>query len=391
MRLAAIWAALFWCSAALLAYVYALYPAWLWLRARVAPRPWKRAPITPSVSIVVAVHNGAAMIREQLQRLLELDYPAELVEIIAVSDGSTDSTADILRSFHDPRVRVFICDEHRGKAAALNVGIRAAKNELLVFVDARPQLERGALRELVSNFADTQVGCAGGELHLGNAGHDVASSAVGGLYWRLEQAMRNWESMRDSCCGVYGGFHAARRSLMTELPSGLVLDDMYIPAIVVRAGFRAVIDRSAVVHDVWPQTGRGEFRRKVRTMAGNFELMKRAAWLFGSQYRLRFQLFAHKWLRLVAPALLLAITLSSICLANGSRFYFWALMLQLAFYSVALLGIAGLARKVSGAPAAFVLLNAAVVVGLWKFITSGDRLWTIWKSTPTPRAHAGAN
>ncbi len=374
---------LFWSSAALIVYAYAFYPAWLWLRSRLAPRAWRRAPITPSVSIIVAVHNGATLIREQLQRLLELDYPAELVEIIVVSDGSTDATPDLLRAFAHPRVRSFICDEHRGKAVALNAGIREARNELLVFVDARPQLERGALRELVSNFADPAIGCAGGELRLCDAGHDAASSAVGGVYWRLEQAMRKWESQLDSCCGVYGGFHAVRRALITELPAGLVLDDMYIPACVVRAGFRAVIDGDAIVRDIWPQTGRGEFRRKARTLAGNFQLLKLAPWLLAG-YRLRFQLFAHKWLRLAVPPFLAMAAISCALLAPASRFYFWLLMAQLAFYALAALGTLGVLRKLTGAPAAFVLLNAAAVAGFWKFATCGDQLWKMWKATPPP-------
>src|SRR5437660_2726405 len=102
MKLLASWC--FWASAALIAYTYALYPAWLWLRARIAPRPWKRAPITPSVSILVAVHNGAATIGRQMERLLQLDYPAELTEIIVVSDGSTDGTAELLRGASHPRI-----------------------------------------------------------------------------------------------------------------------------------------------------------------------------------------------------------------------------------------------------------------------------------------------
>jgi biofilm PGA synthesis N-glycosyltransferase PgaC len=381
MKTAAI--VLFWSSAALIAYAYALYPAWLWLHSRLAPRPWRRAPITPSVSIIVAVHNGATIIREQLQRLLQLDYPTELVEIIVVSDGSTDATPGLLRGFAHPRVRIFICDEHRGKAAALNAGIREGRNELLVFVDARPQLERGALRELVSNFADAGIGCAGGELRLCDAGHDAATSAVGGFYWRLEQAIRKWESQLDSCCGVYGGFHAVRRALIAELPAGLVLDDMYLPARVVQAGFRAVIDSDAIVCDIWPQTGRGEFRRKVRTLAGNFQLLKLAPWLLG-RHRLRFQLFAHKWLRLAVPAFLAIAVVSSALLAPATRFYLWLLLVQAAFYALAALGMFGVLRKLTAAPAAFVLLNAAAVAGFWKFITSGDQLWKLWKATPPP-------
>jgi len=381
---AAIWAWLFWCSTALIAYTYALYPAWLWLRAKLAPHPWQRAPITPSVSIIIAVHNGAALIGQQIARLLELDYPAEQVEIIIVSDGSTDGTAELLRAFEHPRVRPLICEEHAGKAVALNVGVAAARNELLVFVDARPRLERGALRQLVSNFADPQVGCAGGELALlPQTDGDASSAAVGGFYWRLEQAMRVWESQIDSPCGVAGALYAVRRDLAVEFPAGLLLDDMFQPLSVVRKGYRVVIDGNARVFDHVPNA-RGEFRRKARTLAGNFQLLKLAPWLWGSSMRLRSQLLSHKFLRLAAPVFLSAILVASLELQNQLIFFRVMVLLQAGFYLVAALGLMwgdNPLRKLTGVAAGFVLLNAAVVVGVYRFCTVRP-LWKTWKRIP---------
>jgi len=373
---------LFWGSSALILYTYAVYPLWLCLRARCAARPWKREPITPSVSIVMAVHNGVASIAQQITRLLDLDYPAELVEIITVSDGSTDGTAELLRSMAQSRVRAFICDEHQGKAAALNLGMRNARHDLLVFVDVRPRLERDALRELVSNFADPKVGCAGGNLILPRSATDAATAAVGGFYWRYEQAIRSWESRIDSTSGVAGALYAVRRSLAVQLPAGLILDDMFQPLSVVRQGYRAVIDSKARISDGMPSAA-GEFRRKVRTLAGNFQLVKLAPFILGNQNRLRWQLISHKLLRLAVPTLLAAAGISSAVRAWDSRFYLGGLVAQVAFYGCALLGQAGILRKWMAVPAGFVLLNAAAVVGFWKFVANGDSndLWKIW-ATP---------
>ena len=131
------------------------------------------------------------------------------MEIVIVSDGSTDGTDDILEEY--PSVKSIRCSEHRGKAAALNAGIRCATGEILLFLDIRPWMENGALRLLLSNFADPSVGCVAGELVLRDDGQDAGARAVGSLYWRYEQWIRNCEAKVDSPLGVYGGFYAVRK------------------------------------------------------------------------------------------------------------------------------------------------------------------------------------
>jgi len=373
----------FWFAASLMLYIYAGYPLWMYLRSRLQPRPQRQGSILPTVSIILAVHNGAALLRQKVAHLLSMDYPQDRMEIEIVSDGSTDGTDEILKEFQDPRVKCFRCSEHSGKAAALNIGMRSATGEILLFHDVRPWMESNALQLLISNFDDPRVGCVTGELVLRDDGHDAGARAVGGLYWRYEQWIRNCEAKVDSPLGVYGGFYAIRSKLASALPEGTILDDMLQPLGVIRQGYRSVLDLRARVYDIWPKSLRGEFHRKVRTLAGNFQLIQLAPWLLSRQNRLRFELISHKLMRLLVPLLLVILLASSALLANHSLLYTGALASQIAFYILAALGSARsipILTRVAAPASAFCMLNAAVVVGFYKFLFTRGPLWKIWTS-----------
>src|SRR3984893_6562342 len=371
----------FWLAACLMLYTYAGYPLWMYVRSRLQPRPLRQAPILPTVSIILAVHNGAALLRQKVAHLLSLDYPQDRMEIEIVSDGSTDGTDDILKEFQDPRIKCFRCSEHSGKAAALNLGMQNATGEILLFLDIRPWIESNALQLLISNFEDPRVGCVTGELVLRHDGHDPGAQAVGGLYWRYEQWIRNCEAKVDSPLGVYGGFYAMRRKLASALPDGTILDDMLQPLSVIRQGYRSVLDLRARAYDIWPKSLRGEFHRKVRTLAGNFQLLQLAPWLLSRQNRLRFELISHKLMRLLVPLLLVILLASSALLAHHSLLYTGALEAQIVFYILAAMGSAGnipILTRVAAPASAFCMLNAAVVVGFYKFLFTRGPLWKIW-------------
>jgi len=373
----------FWIAACLLLYTYAGYPLWMYLRSRLRPRPQRQGSILPTVSIILAVHNGAALLRQKVAHLLSLDYPQDRMEIEIVSDGSTDGTDDILKEFQDPRIKCFQCPVYSGKAAALNIGIQGATGEILLFLDIRPWMESNALQLLISNFEDPRVGCVTGELVLHDDGHDEGTKAIGGLYWRYEQWIRNCEAKVDSPLGVYGGFYAIRRKLASALPAGTILDDMFQPLSVIRQGYRSVLDLRARVYDIWPKSLRGEFHRKVRTLAGNFQLIQLAPWLLSRQNRLRFELISHKLLRLLVPMLLVILLISSAWLANRSWVYVGACAAQIVFYALAALGSTRsipILTRIAAPASAFCMLNAAVVVGFYKFLFTRGPLWRIWTS-----------
>ena len=373
----------FWLAACLMLYTYAGYPLWMYVRSRLQPRPQRQGSILPTVSIILAVHNGAALLRQKIAHLLSLDYPQDRMEIEIVSDGSTDGTDDILKELQDPRVKCFRCPGHSGKAVALNMGMQSATGEILLFLDIRPWIERNALQLLISNFEDPRVGCVTGELVLRDDGHDAGAQAVGGLYWRYEQWIRNCEAKVDSPLGVYGGFYAIRRKLASALPDGTILDDMLQPLSVIRQGYRSVLDLRARVYDIWPKSLRGEFHRKVRTLAGNFQLLQLAPWLLSRQNRLRFELISHKLMRLLVPLLLVILLASSALLASHSFLYMGALASQIVFYLLAALGSARnipILARIAAPASAFCVLNAAVVVGFYKFLFTRGPLWKIWTS-----------
>ncbi|HLJ23534.1 MAG TPA: glycosyltransferase [Candidatus Acidoferrales bacterium] len=375
--------AIFWTAAALLLYTYAGYPLWIFLRALARPRPWRRAPVFPTVSVILVVHNGAGVLQAKIDHLLTLDYPPERLELIAVSDGSTDATAQILR--RNRLVHSIIFPKRVGKCAALNAGMRRASGEILVFEDIRPAHDSAALRSLVSNFADPQVGCAAGEVVLHEDGHEPSARAVGRLYWRYEQWIRRNESLLDSVTGVYGGFYAVRRKLAARLPDSAVLDDVLQPLAVIRQGYRAVVDVHARVQDVWPRRLRAEFQRKARTLAGNFQLLQLVPWSLTSENRLRFAFVSHKLLRLLGPALLVILAGASAELAARSRGYAALAAAQLLFYLAALCGarlrLPGITR-LAAAARAFCMMNLAVVAGFYKFLATRGPLWSIWNPTP---------
>jgi cellulose synthase/poly-beta-1,6-N-acetylglucosamine synthase-like glycosyltransferase len=372
----------FWLSLAGLLYIYAGYPALAWLRARLWPRRWTAAPVTPSVSVVLAAHNGGARLEGQLQRLLALDYP-NIKEIIAVSDGSTDGTAEWLARQQYPRLTAIILDEHGGKAAALNAGMSCATAEVILFVDVRPEIAPGAVGQLLSNFADPKVGCVTGELILREASHDAASAAVGGVYWRYEKWIRSCESAFSSPVGVYGGFYAIRRELAVPQPPGMILDDMFQPLAIIRQGYRSVLDPQACVYDTWPARIEAEFHRKVRTLAGNFQLFQLAPWTLSWRNPVLFQLLSHKLLRLAAPYLLILLLLSSLALARGSLFYALLALLQIFGWTLAAAALRfriPLLHRFAAAASALLVLEAAAVAGLYKFLFTRGPLWKIWTS-----------
>ena len=372
--------AAFWISLAVISYVYAGYPLIMFLLARLRPRRWKREPVDASVSVVMAVHNGAHLLRRQIDHLIGLD-PASVREVIVVSDGSDDGTAEILQQVNDSRVRTIILEEQGGKAAALNHGIAAASSEILLFVDIRPKVAPGALKTLLSNFADPSVGCVAGELVLNTVGHDPAASAVSGVYWKYEQWIRNCEAAWDSPVGVYGGFYAARRSLVTTFPAGIILDDMFQPLAIIRQGYRSVLDRTAFVTDTWPGKVAGEFQRKVRTLAGNYQLVSLAPWVLSLRNRVFFQLVSHKLLRLVVPYFFVLLLVSSTWLGMDSASWKVLAALQWIFWLAAALALKvriPLIQRFAAAGSALLILNVAAVAGLYKFLFTAGPLWKIW-------------
>ena len=369
----------FWGSVLWVVYTYAGYAAWRWGKARLWPQPVQRAAIEPALSMVMVVRDEQETVGEKLRNLLALDYPHEKLQIVVVSDGSTDRTPAILEEFAaEPHVTVLRKPVAQGKASGLNDALGAANGDLVVFVDARQRIEKGALRFLAENFADASVGCVSGELMLGNP--DGGESGAGmGLYWKIEKKIREWESASGSVVGATGALYAARRELVGRIPDGTILDDVYVPMRVVRQGRRVVWDARARAWDHADLgTGR-EFSRKVRTLGGNYQLVRMEPWLLGPGNPAWFSFVSHKLMRLGVPLALLGLLVSS-ALIHGPL-YRIALWLQVAFYGLSGLAWMGLSKagplgRAADASRTFVVLNAAALVALAVFVSGRKVAWT---------------
>ena len=368
----------FWMSAAFIEYTYFGYAGWLWLRKRLRPQPVKSASYTPLISIVMVVQNEAPVLRRKLTNLLTLDYPVDRFELIVVSDGSEDGSNKILAEYaKDPRVRTIISPAVRGKAAGLNEAAAVACGELVMFTDARQYIEPRAVRLLAENFADPDVGCVSGELMLGNPEAGEKNGGMG-LYWRVEKVIRELESCSGSVVGATGAFYGVRREFLLPIPPETLLDDVYIPMQVVRAGSRVRFEPRARAWDVPDLGAEREFARKVRTLSGNYQLLQMQPWLLTRANPIRFEFISHKLLRLVIPFALLAALLACMFLAHP--FYRAAFLLQLSFYAFSLLGMAhlkiGPITRVGDAAFTFVVLNTAAMVAFAKFVTGRKVAWT---------------
>ncbi len=366
---------LFWFSIFLIFYTYLLYPIWLFLRARLYPRPVGRKPTFPKISIVMAVRNEEKHLESKLHNLPLSDYPGELVETLVVSDGSTDRTDDILSTLVDPRVRSIILPAHVGKADALNRAVEAANGDIIVFMDARQRVATDCLKMLAESFADPAVGCVSGALMLGD-GEESSPRGVGS-YWKMEKAMRYWESTGGSTVGATGALYAVRRTLVPHLPTGIILDDVFIPMEVARRGARVIFEPRALAWDRLPSSPKQEFRRKVRTLFGNYQLLRLSPWLLTTANPLRFEFVSHKMCRLAAPFALIGMILSSVFLSG----FIYRLPLAAAI-GVGTLGALSFVRvpvrvasRLTDLALAFVLLNTAAIVAFFYFAVGKKRVW----------------
>jgi cellulose synthase/poly-beta-1,6-N-acetylglucosamine synthase-like glycosyltransferase len=325
----------FWASLLFVAYAYLGYPALLALRRRLKARPARRGPATPSITVVIAARDEGARLLGKLENIRALDYPRDDLDVVIALDGDDGSAAD-LRALAATGVRVVVLPEHRGKAAALNAAVAEARGEIVVFADVRQRIAPDALRALVAPFADPEVGVVTGELVLTDEAGDEAADAVG-LYWRYEKQIRAWESDVHSVVGATGALYAARRWLVAPLPEAAILDDVLTPMGLVLRGFRCVFEPGARVYDRVACCATAEYRRKVRTLAGNFQMLALMPQLLHpGRNPIWWQLVSHKVARLFVPYALLSLFVSTLFLTGP--FYAAALAAQLAFYVLAALG-----------------------------------------------------
>jgi poly-beta-1,6-N-acetyl-D-glucosamine synthase len=384
---------IFWANAGLVVYGMVGYPIVAWLLGRLVPRPLPTGGGTPPVTCVVAVRDEVEALDARLQNLLSLDYPSDRLDVVVVSDGSFPALVHVAQRWIDrcpERVRLVALATPRGKAVALNEGVRAASREIVVFADVRQRFELKAVRMLVRNFADPAVGAVSGELVLASDEAGVQNGLA--FYWRLEKLLRKAEGRRGWMIGCTGAIYAIRRRLFQPLPPETLLDDVLLPIRIALDGYRVVFEAEARAIDrlgAAPQ----EFARKVRTTAGNLQLLRLCPALANPlRGAVAWRFLSHKIVpRVLTPYSLLVLLLTSFALSHPV--YRAALVGQLLMYG---LGIVGLLTAPRGGaavayPAAFLLLNVAGFVGAARYASgTTNNLWrhgnanAVSASTPQP-------
>jgi cellulose synthase/poly-beta-1,6-N-acetylglucosamine synthase-like glycosyltransferase len=389
---------IFWLSSAFIAWTYAIFPAAIVVRARRArakrtgtvrhPRltrhelvastsvtspPPPEPDTSPRVSVVVAVRDGAPWLDARINNLLAQDYSPDRTEILVVCNGSQDGSEEIARSRSDvePRLRVLRTRAEDGKAGALNAGVAAATGEVIIFADARQQFERDAISLLVEALSEPGVGAVTGRLVPDRSG----VGAVDGFqrYWELETMLRLAESETGSVMGATGAIYAVRRASFRPVPPGTILDDVYIPARVALCGERVSMEPRAVARDIPTESHGREYRRRVRMLAGNLQLVGLLPELVrpGSGLFLRF--LSHKLLRVVSPVFFVAVAVTGFWVGTGV--YLVAAVGLTALYAAGLVGLL-LYHPFLSLPSAFVMVHAAAFDAMLRWRRGAADLWS---------------
>lgn len=381
----------FWVSGALILYAYFVYPvlllfcyAFVQLRSDLGYLLGRRdrrvsalrGEELPSVTFLIPAYNEEKHLRQKIANLFEMDYPREKLQIIFISDGSTDATNEILAPLSDSGIELLALSERAGKANALNQGVLRARHELLIFSDASTLFAPDAVQSLVRHFSDETVGVVCGALRF-QAGAE--SQQTEGVYWRYESMMRLMEARLGATLTASGAVYALRRDAYVPLTPGAVLDDFLIPMNARRHCYRVLYDPEAVATDFAAENVQGEFTRRVRLAVGSFQS-------FGHLLRTpmdaftRFAFLSHKALRWVLPLLLCTALVSNLILIRYSSMFTILGILQFAFYLWAWIGYL-LQKRITRVRYAllgyFILaMNLAFLVGFFRYVTNrGEATW----------------
>ena len=376
---------LFWLSLLFIFYTYAGYPIVLFIWSRLFPMSVDKKYMVPfpMVSVVIAARNEEKYIADKIKNLSQQDYPVDKFEIIIISDGSTDRTleilADLRKRFEEtpkqPVLRLIKVKENKGKPNALNLGVHAATGDFIVFTDARQKFTPTAIKELLANFSDEKVGSVSGELVFVKDMNSPVETEMC-FYWNLEKKVRRMESTIHSVPGATGAIYAIRKELYTPVPKETLLDDVYIPMNIVLKGYRSIFEANALAFDSYSKSFSQEKRRKVRTLAGNYQLLTLMPRLLNPlQNRIFFRYLSHKVFRLLIPFIFIVFLVTLLILNEPVYRYFFIGTLIFIFSAafsrytkkIPLIGFLG---KVS---VTFFTLNYFAFLALFYWIKRGQK------------------
>jgi len=371
-----------WVFIFLVFYTYLGYPLLLVILSRLFKNPVKLGDELPSVSLIVAAYNEETVIKQKIENSFELDYPPEKLQIMIVSDGSSDQTPDIAKQYDSKGVLALFEPERRGKSAALNRGVEQATGDILVFSDANAFYYPDAIKKLVRNFNDPRVGCVSGRKTVRSSTSSIAESE--GLYWKYESYLKKAESHLHSTTGVVGEMNAIRRQQFQPIPANMINDDAFLAFQVLRQGLRVIYEPEAVSWETSAQSTRDEVIRRQRINAGRYQLFlsPRNIWPWNNLFVL-FMMFSHKFARLLLPFFMigaLVFNLLAVLLGSQSILLQLALLAQVVIYLLAFLNLfleqVGIKVKLIALIGFIVSSNLASLNGLIRYLNGKQTvLW----------------
>jgi biofilm PGA synthesis N-glycosyltransferase PgaC len=380
---------IFWISLFLIFYSYAGYGILVWILVRIKklirPARLRQQPADPypAVALVVAAYNEEDFIQEKLENTLLLDYPKDKLELIFITDGSSDRTPDIISRY--PQVLLLHQPERRGKVAAMNRAIQHVQSPLVIFCDANTLLNTACIREIVKHYEDPKVGGVAGEKKIMQQGKDAAAAAGEGLYWKYESYLKKLDSALYTTVGAAGELFSVRKSLFEEAPAGTIIEDFVQSLKLVINGYVVRYEPNAYAAEAPSASIKDEMKRKVRICAGAFQAMVLLKELF-NVFRFpvpSFQFISHRILRwTVCPVALILVFICNVFIVafGGGLFYQVMLALQVLFYIMGITGWIYASRnirlKAVYIPFYFLFMNLSVFIGFSRFIRNKQTvLW----------------
>jgi biofilm PGA synthesis N-glycosyltransferase PgaC len=370
---------LFGSSMLLLIYTFVGYPLLLKILVKIT-RNNSDTPTSidlPDITVLLCIYNGSKRLPERLSNLLTNGYPSEKINIVVVSDGSTDEPHKVLDPLSLTNVKLIHYQENQGKSHALNLGLKHVETEIVIFADIRQCFQNNTILNMVNYFEDPKIGAVSGNLVIEKDANNKQSEP--GLYWRYEKWIREKESELFSLIGVTGAVYAARMGIIPTVPSDTLLDDMFIPLSMIKEGYVVKFAKNAIAVDESSSSIEEEYYRKIRTLAGNFQLLSLCPWLLSPfSNPVFFQFFSHKVLRLIMPYCLITLLLTAFLSSSVYLYIFGYLQLGLYCYSFAcyLASVRSIKLPLSSPILSFCSLNVAAFMAGWRYyFTPIKSLW----------------
>ena len=374
-----LWTCLFIVTYTFVGYGLVLYVLIKIKRSFSKPKNFLADAALPSVTLLVAAWNEEAIIVDKIKNTLQLDYPKELLQIIFITDGSTDHTPDLISPYKE--VILMHNNDRHGKMAAIKRAMPSVDGEIIVFSDANTFLNREALRELVKHYQDKKVGAVAGEKRILVNEHADASSAGEGFYWKYESRLKKWDYELYSNVGAAGELFSIRTSLYEPIESDTIIDDHMIAMRIAEKGYLIAYEPAAYASETASENTGEELKRKIRIAAGGIQSILRLK-IAANPFRypvLTFQYLSHRVLRwTITPFLLVMALLTNIWIVynHGAPFYTVLLTAQCIFYVLAILGFLmerkSIRIKPLFIPYYFCMMNYAVAAGIVRYINKSQ-------------------